>query len=201
MRNKEKRGKGAKEAPEDAAQEVDEVSRSGIETSVDENTEEQGEQIQAEDTTSEMEAKDQQISELSDKFIRLMAEYDNFRKRSRQEKDQLYEKSVTDVVSEWLTVVDNLERAIQVSEESDSPEVKQFIEGLELVMKQVAKTLDKLKVKEINPLGETFDPNLHSAVLHVDDDSYKPSEVIEVFQKGYERNGTVIRHAVVRVAN
>ncbi len=154
-----------------------------------------------EETSSDTDPKDEALAQITDKYIRLMAEYDNFRKRTRQEKEQLYEQSVTDVVGQWLTVIDNLERAMTISQDSENQEVKQFAEGLTLVLRQVDKTLEQLKVVKIDPLGETFNPNLHSAVLHIDDDSFGSSEIVEVFEKGYERNGRVIRHAIVKVAN
>lgn len=158
-----------------------------------------------EETTATDEAllaeKDKKIAELSDQYVRLLAEYDNFRRRSRQEKDQLYAQSVTDVVGEWLPIIDNLERAMAISEASENQEVKQFSEGLNLVMRQVEKTLEKLNVEKLDPLGESFNPNLHSAVLHIDDDNYAANEIVEVLEKGYARNDKVIRHAIVKVAN
>lgn len=158
-----------------------------------------------EETTDTDEAllaeKDKKIAELSDQYVRLLAEYDNFRRRSRQEKDQLYAQSVTDVVGEWLPIIDNLERAMAISEASENQEVKQFSEGLNLVMRQVEKTLEKLNVEKLDPLGESFNPNLHSAVLHIDDDNYAANEIVEVLEKGYARNDKVIRHAIVKVAN
>ncbi len=200
MKKKDKRNEAADEAvvdqivDNDTATEIADESADAANAGV-----EAGEGDQAAEET--VDPKDQQIADLSDKFVRLMAEYDNFRKRTRQEKEALYEQSVTDVVGEWLTVIDNLERAMTISENSENLEVKQFAEGLNLIMRQVEKTLSTLKVSVINPLGETFDPNRHSAVLHIDDEQYKANEVVEVFEKGYERNGKVIRHAIVKVAN
>ena len=197
MRKKDKRDRLTQDV-------MDEASEDMLDTELlsDEAEDETGEteETAPEDLLAE-DQKDLQIAELSDKYIRLMAEYDNFRRRSQKEKDQLYERSITDVVAEWLPVVDNLERALKISETSESGEVQQFREGLNLVMRQVEKSLLKLKVTVIDPLGETFDPNLHSAVLHIDDEQYEASEVVEVFEKGYVREGTVIRHAVVKVAN
>lgn len=164
-----------------------------------ENLEADTAEARAQDSPADDQSK--QIADLTDKYIRLVAEYDNFRKRSRQEKDHLYAQSVTDVVGEWLSVIDNLERAMAISEASDNQEVKQFAEGLTLVMRQVDKTLEKLNVQLLNPLGETFDPNLHSAVLHIDDDQFGAGEIVEVLEKGYARNNKVIRHAIVKVAN
>ena len=200
MRKKDKRDNSAEETTEDQVVEKDKAEKvvDGDQNVPDSNDSDEQTDTDAEET---VDPRDQQIADLSDKFVRLMAEYDNFRKRSRQEKDALYEQSVTDVVGEWLTVIDNLERAMTISEKSENQEVKQFAEGLNLVMRQVEKSLATLKVSVINPLGETFDPNRHSAVLHIDDDQYQASEIVEVFEKGYERNGKIIRHAIVKVAN
>lgn len=200
MKKRDKRDNAAEESVVDQTVDNETVLES-VETDSVESVSDESEIQDDTAAVEEVDPRDQQIAELSDKFIRLMAEYDNFRKRSRQEKDALYEQSVTDVVGEWLTVIDNLERAMAISEKSDNLEVKQFTEGLNLVLRQVDKSLEKLKVNIINPLGETFDPNLHSAVLHIDDDQYKANEVVEVFEKGYERNGKIIRHAIVKVAN
>lgn len=200
MKKRDKRDNAAEESVVDQTVDNETVLES-VQTDSVESVSDESEIQDDTAAVEEVDPRDQQIAELSDKFIRLMAEYDNFRKRSRQEKDALYEQSVTDVVGEWLTVIDNLERAMAISEKSDNLEVKQFTEGLNLVLRQVDKSLEKLKVNIINPLGETFDPNLHSAVLHIDDEQYKANEVVEVFEKGYERNGKIIRHAIVKVAN
>lgn len=182
---------------------VDETLDQQVDLTTDETLDlDSSQDEEAEDADdSQVDSRDKQIAELSEKYIRLVAEYDNFRKRSRQEKDQLYAQSVTDVVGEWLTIIDNLERAMLISEDSENQEVKQFTEGLNLVMRQVEKTLERLNVEIINPIGETFDPNLHSAVLHIDDDQYGANEIVEVLEKGYARKNKVIRHAIVKVAN
>lgn len=198
MRKKDKRDRLTQDVMDETSEDM--LDTELLSDEAEDETYETAEAAPEEDLLAE-DQKDLQIAELSDKYIRLMAEYDNFRRRSQKEKDQLYERSITDVVAEWLPVVDNLERALKISETSESGEVQQFREGLNLVMRQVEKSLVKLKVTVIDPLGETFDPNLHSAVLHIDDEQYEASEVVEVFEKGYVREGTVIRHAVVKVAN
>ena len=198
MRKKDKRDRLTQDVMDETSEDM--LDTELLSDEAEDETYETAEAAPEEDLLAE-DQKDLQIAELSDKYIRLMAEYDNFRRRSQKEKDQLYERSITDVVGEWLPVVDNLERALKISETSESGEVQQFREGLNLVMRQVEKSLLKLKVTVIDPLGETFDPNLHSAVLHIDDEQYEASEVVEVFEKGYVREGTVIRHAVVKVAN
>lgn len=181
-------------------QQVDPSTDEALNVDASQEGSETGEETTATDEAPLAE-KDKKIAELSDQYVRLLAEYDNFRRRSRQEKDQLYAQSVTDVVGEWLPIIDNLERAMAISEASENQEVKQFSEGLNLVMRQVEKTLEKLNVEKLDPLGESFNPNLHSAVLHIDDDNYAANEIVEVLEKGYARNDKVIRHAIVKVAN
>ena len=141
------------------------------------------------------------LADLTDNYMRLMAEFDNFRRRSRSEKDALYGQSVTDVVSAWLPVVDNLERAAVACQTVENAEAQKIAEGVAMVLKQVDTVLQKLAVKEIDAINQPFDPALHQAVLHVEDDNYGPNTVIEVLEKGYKRDDTVIRHAMVKVAN
>lgn len=141
------------------------------------------------------------LAQLSDKHMRLMAEYDNFRRRSRQEKDELYANSVSDVVSAWLPVIDNLERALNAGKTVEEDVENTVLQGVEMVYRQALEVLDKQGVSEIEALGKTFDPNLHNAVLHVDDDQYGEQEIIEVLEKGYIRDGKVLRYSIVRVAN
>jgi molecular chaperone GrpE len=146
-------------------------------------------------------AKEQELSETGQKYLRLAAEYDNFRRRSQKEKLAIYADSVASVVKEWLPVLDNLDRAAKIVEQTESPEAAKIAEGLALVHKQACEAMEKLGVSEIDCLNEPFDPNLHEAVMHVEDDSVGPSTVVEVLQKGYQRGDLVIRHSIVKVAN
>jgi molecular chaperone GrpE len=146
-------------------------------------------------------AKEQELSETGQKYLRLAAEYDNFRRRSQKEKLAIYADSVASVVKEWLPVLDNLDRAAKIVEQTESPEAAKIAEGLTLVHKQACEAMEKLGVSEIDCLNEPFDPNLHEAVMHVEDDSVGPSTVVEVLQKGYQRGDLVIRHSIVKVAN
>lgn len=146
-------------------------------------------------------AKEQELSETGQKYLRLAAEYDNFRRRSQKEKVAIYADSVASVVKEWLPVLDNLDRAAKIVEQTESPEAAKIAEGLALVHKQACEAMEKLGVSEIDCLNEPFDPNLHEAVMHVEDDSVGPSTVVEVLQKGYQRGDLVIRHSIVKVAN
>ena len=133
------------------------------------------------------------LSEEKDKYLRLLAEYENFRRRSKQEKDALYTDAYADALTMILPILDNLERA---SVYTDGAQIKT---GLEMITKQFADTLAKMGVTEIPT--EVFDPHVHNAVMHVEDESAGENAVVEVFQKGYQRGDRVIRFAMVKVAN
>ena len=138
------------------------------------------------------------LAEENDKYLRLFAEYDNFRKRSAKEKEGIYTDAYIDALTEILPVLDNLDRAAQFGEaDSESPLAK----GLELTRKSFVDTLAKMGVQEIEALGKPFDPNLHNAVMHIDDEAFGENEVVEVFMKGYAKGDKVLRHSMVKVAN
>ena len=138
------------------------------------------------------------IGEEQDKFVRLYAEYDNFRKRSAKEREGIYADAYCDALSQIIPVLDNLERAAQFNtEEAESPMAK----GLDLTLKSFIETLNKMGVYEIEALGKEFDPNLHNAVMHIEDETVGENTVVEVFMKGYKIGKKVIRHAMVQVAN
>lgn len=145
--------------------------------------------------------KEKQIMDLSDKFMRLAAEYDNFRRRTQKEKDALYTDSIATVAAAWLPVVDNLERAVAVSSEYHHEEAQKIKAGIELIISQAGEAMNTLGVTEIEALGNPFDPNSMEAIMHVEDESVGESEVVEVFKKGYKRGDKVLRHAIVKVAN
>ena len=136
------------------------------------------------------------IKEQEDKYLRLLAEYDNYRKRSQKEKENAWTSAKADAVKEFLPVFDNLERALK-QETADEA----YAKGVEMIMTQFRTTLEKLGVTEIPALGLTFDPNLHNAVMHVDDESLGENTVAEVFQTGFQIGDKIIRHAMVKVAN
>ena len=144
---------------------------------------------------AEIEALKNEAKEKDDKYLRLAAEYDNFRRRSREEKDGIYEAALADTVAELLPIVDNLERAAQF-EDGDK-----VLEGLKMILKASSSAFEKLGVEELGKAGESFDPNLHNAVLHVDDEAYGDGEIVEVFQKGYKKGKRIIRFAMVKTAN
>lgn len=147
----------------------------------------------------ELEEKTKKCEEYLDKLQRTAAEFDNFKKRSVKEKEALYVDAVSDVISAFLPVIDNVERALKaLSADSSAQSLK---EGVEMVFKQFMDTLKNLGVEEIKALNETFDPMLHNAVMHVEDDTYGHSVVVEEFQKGYKYKDKVIRYSMVKVAN
>ena len=133
------------------------------------------------------------LVDTSDKYLRVLAEYDNFRKRSQKERDGIYSEAYVDAVKGILPVIDNIERVLTLEGESS------FMDGLKLIVEQMHASLDKMGVKEIECV--TFDPNLHNAVMHIDDESLEENQIVEVFQKGYIYGERVIRYAMVKVAN
>ncbi len=143
--------------------------------------------------------KDEKIEELTDRVKRSMAEFENFRKRTEKEKSQMFETGAKSIVEKVLPVVDSFERAFDSvpEEEEESP----FVDGMKKIFKQLTTVLDEAGVTAIEALGKEFDPELHNAVMHVDDDNYGENEVIEEFQKGYMYRDSVVRHSMVKVAN
>ena len=139
---------------------------------------------------------EKQNAELNDRFLRICAEYDNFRRRSQKEKDALYTDIKANVVTQFLPVYDNLERALKQDTEDEA-----YKKGVEMTMTQFCSTLEKLGVTEIDCLGKKFDPTLHNAVMHVEDEEKGENEIVEVFQKGFMLGDKVIRFAMVKVAN
>lgn len=144
-------------------------------------------------------SKDVQIEELQDRLKRQMAEFDNFRKRTDKEKSSMYEIGARDIIEKILPVLDNFERGLT----SVPADLKggSFAEGVEMIYKQFVKTLEDAGVEAIEAVGQQFDPNLHNAVMHVDDDSFGENEISQELQKGYKYRGTVVRHSMVQVAN
>jgi molecular chaperone GrpE len=141
-------------------------------------------------------ALEKEKADLNDKFLRICAEYDNFRKRSQKEKDALYGDIKANTVTQFLPVYDNLERALKQNTEDEA-----YKKGVEMIMTQFCSTLEKLGVAEIECLGEKFDPTMHNAVMHVDDEEKGENDIVEVFQKGFKLGEKVIRFAMVKVAN
>ena len=139
---------------------------------------------------------EQQIEDLTDRLKRNMAEFDNFRKRTEKEKSSMYVIGARDIVEKILPVVDNFERGLAQAPEGDA-----FADGMKMIYKQLMTALDEMGFKEIEAKGKEFDPNLHNAVMHVEDENAGANEVVEVFQKGYTYKDFVVRHSMVKVAN
>ena len=157
-----------------------------------EEKEEKAEEVVEETVEEKAEEKD----DFKDKYIRLMADFDNFKKRTQKEVTSTYTNAVTDTVEKLLPVMDNFERAMISADEND-----EFAKGISMIYKQLKEVFDTIGVKEIEALGKTFDPNIHNAVMHVDDEEKGEGEIVEEFMKGYMLKDKVIRHSVVKVAN
>ena len=145
---------------------------------------------------TELEKLQDDYAALNDKYLRLMAEYDNFRKRSQRERDATYPEATAAAATAFLNVADNFERAL-AAECADA----EYKKGTELTYQSLMEAFSKLKVEKFGEPGDAFDPNRHNAVMHVDDDSVENETVVEVFQKGYLLGDRIIRHAMVKVAN
>ena len=148
---------------------------------------------------SELEAKleeaDKAAAEQNDKYMRVAAEYDNFRKRSAKEKEGIYSDAYSDALKSILPIIDNLERAVGV----DGADA--VAKGLEMTLKGAAEALEKMGVEAFGAEGDEFDPNMHNAMMMVDDENHKEGEIVTVFQKGYKKGDKIIRYAMVTVAN
>ena len=136
------------------------------------------------------------VADVNDKYLRLAAEYDNYRKRTAKEKESVYGDAKADTIKPLLAVYDNLERGIAQYDESDVHR-----QGLELILRQFSEALTKLGVTEIEAKGQPFDPEKHNAVMHVEDEEAGENTVVEVFQKGFMLGDKVLRFAMVKVAN
>lgn len=184
---------------------AEEVSEENLDSSNEEAKEESqvGDEAKKEEDELKMfkKAKEQnkklenELETLKDRLLRLTAEYDNYRKRTAKEKDGIYTDACVDVLKEIIPNLDNLERAI----EADGS-VEDMKKGLEMTLKGFKGSLEKLGVEEITT-EEGFDPNMHQAVMHIQDENFDDNSVAEVFMKGYKRGDKVIRHSVVKVAN
>ncbi len=163
----------------------------------EENASEPASEEAQEGEKSREEELEAQIKDKDDKYIRLCAEYDNFRKRSQKEKADIYFTSKAEVLEQILPILDNFERAAQNSE----ADFEAYKKGVELIFGQFLKVLEKFGVESFGEEGETFDPNLHTAVMAVTDDSLGENTIAQVFSKGYRLGDKIIREAAVKVAN
>ena len=132
----------------------------------------------------------------SERYLRLMAEFDNYKKRSAKERENIYADVRVDTVSKFLPVYDNLERALGTETADEA-----FKKGVEMTFQQLCEVFQKLGVEPIESVGQTFDPNFHNAVMHVEDEAYGEGEIVDEFQKGFKCADKVIRFSMVKVAN
>jgi molecular chaperone GrpE len=196
--------KAAESAAAEENEEASEVDNSE-ENSADADLDSAGQADDASDAdepqegTKPSDQRDAVIADLRDQVKRQMAEFDNFRKRTDKEKSAMFEMGASDVIKKLLPVVDNFERGFKslTDDEKETP----FAKGMDMVYKQTLKMLDELNVKPIEAVGQEFNPELHNAVMHVEDESAGENIIIEEFEKGYTYRETVIRHSMVKVAN
>ncbi len=137
----------------------------------------------------------EELAQTNDKYLRIAAEYDNFRRRVAKEREGIYSDAYADALSALLPILDNLERAAAYSDGA------QLTEGIKLIFKSAKESFDKLGVTEYGAAGDKFDPQIHNAMMHIEDESFGENEITEVFQKGYKKGDKIIREALVKVAN
>lgn len=171
-----------------------------IEETIDETIEESKEEVnELEKLKLKLEKAELSSKDYLDKLQRSMAEFDNFRKRTNVEKASMYENGARDTIEKLLPILDNFERAILSTPEEDKNSA--MFKGVDMIFNQMVETFKNMGVEEVAGVGETFDPNIHNAVLHIDDDSFGENVVAEVMQKGYKYKDKIIRPSMVKVAN
>ncbi len=187
------------EAPEETMKEEETQAPEAEEKPADEKTEKAEEAKPVDEKavkTEEAKPKTDELAAEKDKYLRLCAEYDNFRKRSQKEKDAIYADVRASTLTSFLPVYDNLVRALNQPTEDEA-----YKKGVEMIMTQFKTTMEKLGVTEMDCLGKKFDPAFHNAVMHVDDEEKGENEIVEVFQQGFMLGDKVVRFAMVKVAN
>ncbi len=195
------------EAGEGSAQELEScpeteaVDETAEETPAEaaEKTEKSGKGFFKNSKSKELAAKDQKIEELTDRLMRTMAEFDNYRKRSEKEKTMMYDMGVKSFIEKMLPIIDNFERGLGAI--TDKEKEGAFAQGIELIYRQLLTALEEIGVKPIDAVGKTFDPNFHNAVMHGEDDSMGENIVTDEFQKGYMYKDIVVRYSMVKVVN
>ena len=180
--------------PEEAAETAAETAETAEEKTADEK-ESRSEKKKAKKLEAELEKKQAELDELNDKYLRLAAEYDNFRRRTAKERGDIRAGAYSDAVEALLPVVDNLERAAAFTE------ADKVHEGVAMTLRAFTETMEKLGIITLGQVGETFDPELHNAVMHEENDELGENVITDVFQKGYKMGDKVIRYAMVKVAN
>lgn len=195
------------EVEEETLEEQDSAEQEETADEAQEVSEEQEEEAEEADEKKEggkffkkkKDKKDEMIEELNDKYTRLFAEFDNFRKRSEKEKTAMFEVGAKSIIEKILPIIDSFERGLATVPEEEKG--TGFAEGMDKVYKQLVTSLEEAGVKQIEALGQEFDPNMHNAVMHVEDENLGENIVAEEFQKGYMYRETVVRHSMVKVAN
>ena len=181
-----------KETPEEAAGEAAEETGKK-----DKKSDVKKLKAELEELKKALEAEQQKAAEANDKYLRICAEYDNFRKRTQKEKENTYAEAVADTVKGLLPVIDNLQYASKYG----NADPEKFAEGVKLILDKLPETLEKMHIKPVGVPGETFDPALHNAVMHEESDEHGENEIMDVLQSGYLYEDRVIRYAMVKVAN
>ena len=194
---KENKPEGAETSAQEQTNSGDSEQTAGQET--DGKEEESGSQEKKGFFKKKKDPRDEKIEELTDRVKRQMAEFENFRKRTEKEKSTMYEMGARDMIEKILPIIDNFERGLATIPE-DAKETP-FAEGMEKIYKQLQKTMEDAGVKVIEAVGKEFDPNLHNAVMHVEDESLGENVVAEELLKGYTYRDSVVRHSMVKVAN
>ena len=200
LKNQEAEAKAEAEA--EAAETADAKDTEATEQEDTKATEKEDTKAAEKEDTKAAEKEDtkaaEKIAALQDQVLRQMAEFDNFRKRTEKEKEQSFSNGAASVVEKLLPIIDNFERAI-ASRKEDTDAA--YADGVEMIYKQFNTVLEGLGIKAIEAVGKEFDPSLHNAVMHIDDENYGENEVVEELQKGYTYGDTVLRHSMVKVAN
>ena len=177
--------KAAEEKDSDAAEKADEKEKSS--------------KLKKAFKKDKKDKKDEKIEELNDRLMRLMAEYDNYRKRTEKEKSAMFEMGAKSIIEKVIPVIDNFERGFLTVDEEDKEDP--FVTGMEKVYTQFMTTMEEAGVTPIEAVDKEFDPNLHNAVMHIDDEQYGDNIVVEELQKGYMYKESVVRYSMVKVAN
>ena len=199
----------ADETASDTEETVEEVEENTEEATQEETETDAENADDSEETTEEKkklfgrkpkkDPRDEKIEELTDRVTRQMAEFDNFRKRTEKEKSAMYEIGAKSVIEKLLPIVDNFERGFSTVAEEDKED--SFVKGMEMVYKQILTMFETIGVKPIEAVGQEFNPDLHNAVMHVDDETVGENIIVEEFQKGYTYHDAVVRYSMVKVAN
>jgi molecular chaperone GrpE len=183
----------------EASEEKDLSEGQDVSEEADEKPEKTGKGFFKNMKSKELAAKDQKIAELNDRLLRTMAEFDNFRKRTEKEKSTMYDMGVKSIIERILPVVDSFERGLGTITEEEKQGA--FAQGIELIYRQLTTSLDEIGLKPIDAVGKDFDPNLHNAVMHGEDENLGENIVSDEFQKGYIYRDMVVRHSMVKVVN